>query len=198
MVFWDMHIGRRTKCNFKLSIVIDQKDQYTKLNDNFRQPKRSKKSGILVFRSLKFYTCWIKLEFTMMGILTANHTSNSMIILKLIEVRLFRNWHKNYVESIVNRNKVGIFQRKSPLHPHDIYIWSPITYHSHKIDCLIITFKYEIPMKHSNQKQSNTHDTKNQYHQHHGLAWLSLSPIFTYQFWESFQRASLIYTLYEF
>ena len=48
-----------------------------------------------------------------------------------------------------------------------IYIWSPITYHSHKIDCLIITFKYEIPMKHSNQKQSNTHDTKNQYHQHH-------------------------------
>ena len=23
------------------------------------------------------------------------------------------------------------------------------------------------PMKHSNQKQSNTHDTKNQYHQHH-------------------------------
>ena len=91
VVFWDMHIGRRTKCNFKLSIVIDQKDQYTKLNDNFRQPKRSKKSGIFVFRSLTFYTWWIKTELTIIGILTAALRNNrganhftSKIIIKII------------------------------------------------------------------------------------------------------------------
>ena len=106
VVFWDMHIGRRTKCNFKLSIVIDQKDQYTKLNDNFRQPKRSKKSGILVLRSLKFYTCWITLEFTMMGILTA----------------AFRNRQKNYVKFIEHRTTFSKLQRKSPRHTRMIYL----------------------------------------------------------------------------
>ena len=85
---------------------------------------------------------------------------------KIIKVRLFRKWHKNHVQFTVNRNTLSNF-KENPRHTRMIYIWSPITYHSHKIDCLIITFKYEIPMKHSNQKQSNTHDTKNQYHQHH-------------------------------
>ena len=82
-----------------------------------------------------------------------------------------------------------------------IYIWSPITYHSHKIDCLIITFKYEIPMKHSNQKQSNTHDTKNQYHQHHAsmvifVTYLYLSVLRILSTWFSYLYLIRILKIY--